>query len=625
MTETEMDHTGIQVEPKAKPVSEKIIYEALKQLWGYREFRPYQLETVRTILNQKDSLTVLPTGGGKSLCYQLPAVVRDGTAIIISPLISLMADQVDALTLLGVPAAFLNSSLNAEQVRSVKRRMFAGDLKMLYVSPERVMLDHFREEIGQIEISFFAIDEAHCISQWGHDFRPEYTRLGLLREWFPNHSIHAFTATAPPAVQEEICNHLNLREPSVFIGSYHRPNLVYSALPRKKLRDQILAALKGFEQNDVGIIYCLTRKETETLSDFLNSKGYKSLPYHAGLNPETRAMHQTLFSREKVKVMVATVAFGMGIDQSNVRFVIHSGLPRTLSHYQQESGRAGRDGLTSRCILFFGGRDIHFWKRMIDEEGVLLEQRHAQLQAMIDYAGQLKCRHKSLVEYFGQDFKEKCTACDVCLGEVESIDNARLTARKILSAVLKVRQSFGAAHVAQVLTGSKDKKILQYGHDQLSVYGILAPNSKEQVHDWINQLESQGYLTRTGEYPVMKVTQPGLELLRPDKFGKKPEQLPVFLVLTRKPKTAAAPAKAWAGHKSFDMELFEKLRNLRMQTATRLGVPAFVVFGDKTLQDMAARKPQTDAAFLEVFGVGDAKLKKFGKAFMRVVKEHEDG
>ncbi len=608
-----------------KPDHLQLMERALKELWGYPDFRPHQRESIQAILEGRDSLTVLPTGGGKSLCYQLPAAITAGTALVVSPLISLMADQVQALNLLGIPAACLNSAQRGEEVRQAKAMLFQGRLKLLYVSPERLSLDRFLEELGQVSLSFIAIDEAHCISQWGHDFRPEYAQLGAVRKRFPKVSVHGFTATAPPEVRSEIAERLELREPRVFIGDYCRANLIYKVIQRDRLKEQILRVVKAFSDQDSGIVYCLTRKETERVAEFLQDQGRRALPYHAGMDAETRKRHQELFSQEKVHIMAATVAFGMGIDQSNVRFVIHAGMPRTLSHYQQEAGRAGRDGLPAQCVLIYGGNDILFWKRIIEEEGVLSEQRNRQLRQIIDYAALPRCRHKTLVEHFGQPFeKPNCGACDVCLGEIETLAEARTYSRMILSAALKLKQAFGGAHLAQVLAGSRDQKVLQNGHDKLSVYGLLKQYAQNQIQDWTNQLESQGYLKRaSGNYPTLGLTQAGYWLLRPDKYGKTERDLPVMLVETRKRQTKAAPSGADAGA-PYDGELFEKLRAARAELAAKLGVPAFVVFGDRSLQDMARRRPVNERDFLDVFGVGAAKLQKFGKVMMGVIREHEE-
>jgi len=606
------------------PAKQQLIDEALKQIWGFPAFRQHQRENIEAVMNGRDSLTVLPTGGGKSLCYQLPATLMPGTAIVVSPLISLMADQVNALRLLGLPAAYLNSSQTGAEVRATKAQLFRGELKLLYVSPERLLLDRFKEELGQVPLSFFAIDEAHCISQWGHDFRPEYKQLNCLRDLFPGVAIHAFTATAPPRLQSEIKSELRLADPAHFVGSYFRPNLKYSAVRRAKVKNQILEVIASFDQGDSGIIYCLTRKETESIAAFLSAEGQRALAYHAGMDADVRRRNQEMFSQEKVNIIVATVAFGMGIDQSNVRYVIHCGMPRSLSHYQQESGRAGRDGLASRCVLIHGAKDILFWKRIIEEEGVLTEVRTRQLQDMIDFASQIRCRHRTLVEYFGQSLDmESCTSCDVCLGEIESIPEARTYSRMILSAVLKSGQSFGGAYVAQILTGSRDQKILHNGHDRLSVHNLLGNVSQYQVHDWINQLESQGYLVRSGgPYPVFGVARRGYWLLKPEKYGKSETDLSVFLVETRKGEKRSKVSRQKDPLLGYDIGLFHKLREKRMELATRLGVPAFLVFGDKSLQDMARIKPTTESAFLEVFGVGTHKLQKFGLPMLKVIRDY---
>lgn len=604
-----------------------LIGQALSQIWGYSEFRPLQMDAIQAIVDKRDSLTVLPTGGGKSLCYQLPAAILPGTAIIISPLIALMEDQVNALRLLGIPAAFLNSSLRVDELRKTKAQMFRNEHKLLYISPERLLLEHFLEELKQIQISFFAIDEAHCISQWGHDFRPEYRQLSKLRETFTDIGIHGFTATAPPKIQEEIQTELRLKDPKLMVGSYHRPNLCYRVLRRNQITKQILAQLKKFSKSDNGIVYCLTRKETERVADVLAREGYKALPYHAGLDAEVRKQNQDLFAQEKVHIIAATVAFGMGIDQSNVRFVIHAGMPRTLSHYQQEAGRAGRDGLPSQCVLIYGANDIQFWKRIIEEEPSLREIRLAQLQEMIRYASEIKCRHKMLIEHFGQDFEPpNCGNCDICLGEIESIQKARTFGKMILSAVLKLRQGFGGAYVAQILTKSQDKKILRNRHNHLSVYGLLSDYNQHQVQDWVSQLESQGFLQRArGEYPTLSVTSQGYWLLRPEKYGKTEADVPIVLVETHRKETKrgvdAASARANIPA-DYDRILFEKLRNERALIAARIKKPAYIVFSDRSLIDMAHRKPVDESEFLHVFGVGEHKLQRFGLPMIRIIREH---
>ncbi|PIE02072.1 MAG: DNA helicase RecQ [Acidobacteria bacterium] len=599
------------------------ILKPLKSIWGYDDFRPHQQESIQAILEGRDSLTILPTGGGKSLIYQLPVTIRPGMAVVISPLIALMQDQVRSLQILGIPCACFNSLEAVERIRQNKARMFRGELKLIYISPERLLMDHVLQELSEVGVLYFAIDEAHCISQWGHDFRPEYTQLNILREQFPDTPIHAFTATAPPRIQHEITEQLKLKTPKVLIGNYFRPNLTYRVFRRNNIKSQLLHELEKFPKKANGIIYCLTRRETEKISLFLNESGLNSLPYHAGLSKEQRVHNQERFSREEVQIMVATVAFGMGIDQSNIRYVIHLGMPKSLSHYQQESGRAGRDGLNSTCILFYSERDMVFWKRIIEEEGNRSARLH-HLDCMIQYATSFICRHEQLVNHFGQDLPvTSCGACDICLGEIASVTHARETSKKILSAVYRVRQRFGGGYIAQVLTGSRDQKILSNGHHNLSVHGLLDKESKKQVHDWINQLESQKYLQRTsGEYPVMKVTEKGYQLMMPSKFGKTDDDLPVLLVKTISKTKKKKLYKTPAPDQPFDLNLFEILRQLRAELAKDRGVPAFMIFGDRSLQDMAAKKPTTDEELLDIFGVGQHKLKKFGAIMIEAINHY---
>ena len=593
--------------------------KSLKTIWGFDRFRPYQEEGIRSILAGRDSLTVLPTGGGKSVIFQLPMTLLDGMAVVLSPLIALMQDQVQALQVLGVPAACLTSLHSESEIRRTKAQMFRGELKLIYISPERLLMEHVLEELGSLNIRYFAIDEAHCISQWGHDFRPEYTRLNVLKKKFPQIPIHAFTATAPPRIQKEILENLKLRDPDIFVGSYFRSNLHYKVLQRGTIKKQLIEELKRYPESSAGIVYCLTRKETEKISEFLQEEGYKALPYHAGLPNDVRKSNQEKFSREEVHIMVATVAFGMGIDQSNIRFVIHLGMPKSLSHYQQESGRAGRDGLRSSCTLFYGNKDIVFWKRIIAEESNE-ESMQFHLDCMINYATRIECRHRQLLYHFGQNLdKENCEACDICAGEIVSIPDARDVGKKIISTVFRVRQNFGGAYVAQVLTGSQEQKILANGHQALSVHGLLKDFSQKQVHDWVNQLESQKLLERTtSEFPILKITPKGFQFLNPAKFGKTDRDLPVFLVKTEKP-DKKKPIKM---DLSYDRDLFEVLRDVRMKLARKAGIPAFMIFGDRSLQDMAARKPQDEDGMLEVFGVGQHKLRKFGRPMLKAICEY---
>jgi len=592
---------------------------ALHAVWGYDSFRPLQEKAIENVFLGRDSLTILPTGGGKSIIFQLPITVMEGMAVVISPLIALMQDQVRALQLLGIPTACFTSLQSEQEIRRDKARMFRGELKLVYISPERLLMEHVIEELAGLNICYFAIDEAHCISQWGHDFRPEYTRLGELRRYFPNTPCHAFTATAPPRIQGEICQQLRFTDPSVHQGSYFRSNLFYRVKMRGSIKPQLLKEIRQFQDEDLGIVYCLTRKETETMSAFLNQEGISALPYHAGLAAEVRRKNQDAFAKESIRVMVATVAFGMGIDQSNIRFVIHLGMPKSLSHYQQESGRAGRDGLRSHCTLFYGARDMAFWKRILAEEGNQEVQSY-HLDCMIQYASRFECRHRQLLAHFGQELEpEKCGMCDVCTGEIESLTNSKELASKILSTVFRVRQSFGAHYVAQVLTGSREQKLLDNGHDRLSVYGMMKSESQSQVLDWVNQLVSQKYLVRQDlRFPVLRLTRKGFGLLNPKKAGMDQAELDVFLVKTQKPKKAK---KREFPLMKGDPGLTQALRALRLRLSQEMNVPAFMIFGDRSLHDLAAKEPKNEQELLDVFGIGKHKVKKLGAQILEVIRD----
>ncbi|MCB1042831.1 MAG: ATP-dependent DNA helicase RecQ [Acidobacteria bacterium] len=591
-------------------------FTALKEIWGYESFRPHQQEVVESVINGRDTMTILPTGGGKSLCYQIPAVLMKGTAVVISPLISLMQDQVTSLQLLGIPSGCLNSAQNADAAKQVYRELMRGQLKLLYISPERAAMPGFSEILPQIDVSFLAVDEAHCISQWGHDFRPEYRQLASLRTALPDVGMHAFTATATPEVRRDIADQLSLQSPLVLVGDYFRANLTYRAHPRHNIANQLESVMASHNPMDLGIVYCLTRKETERIAAKLQQKGYSALPYHAGLDHETREHNQRAFAEERAKIMVATVAFGMGIDQSNVRFVVHTGMPRSLAHYLQESGRAGRDGLPAQCTLFYSEGDIMFWRTIIDHEPMDQAPRLRQLHDMSDYAYRVGCRHQILVEYFGQPFHQSpCHACDYCLGELASIPESRRVSRMILSAVLKTGQQFGAGYVAQVLSGSRDARIVANQHTELSVHNLLGQYAKTQIHDWINQLAQQGYLQSTGNaMPIIKMHERGYWLLRPDKFGKEESELPVTLIATR---SVAKTPKETPTHGA----LYDRLRQERREIAAESAIPAYMVCGDRSLQDLARKQPTDRPEFLKVFGMGPGRWERFGPRFIAVIQE----
>src|SRR5260221_1453751 len=492
--------------------------EALQRVWGYSTFRPLQREAMHAILDSRDSIVVLPTGGGKSLCFQAPAVATEGLGLVVSPLISLMKDQVDGLRVDGVAASFLNSTLLPHERDEVIASVRDGRCRLLYVSPERLVGDggpSLWRLLKQANLRFIAIDEAHCISQWGHDFRKEYRQLGRLREDFPAVSFHAFTATATERVRRDIVNELRLQEPLVLVGSFDRPNLVYRVLRRGNLHRQLLEILARHD-DEAGIVYCSSRREVEALADWLQSEGHRAVPYHAGLTDEIRSRHQEMFLDEQVDIVVATVAFGMGIDRSNVRFVVHAGAPRSPEHYQQESGRAGRDGLPAECVLIYSGGDFVRWRQMLESNGEWSDSARTLLRDMERYAAGTRCRHRALVEYFGQPYERaECGACDWCLKELDRVGDSVTIAKKILSCVARVKQTWGTAHVSDVLMGKATEKVTIAGHHELSTFGLLKEETSSAIRGYIEQMVGDGLLVREGDpYPVLRVSAAGASLMR---------------------------------------------------------------------------------------------------------------
>lgn len=587
----------------------------IKKYWGYDSLLPLQKEAMSCALEGRDSLTVLPTGGGKSLCFQAPALLAEGLTIVVSPLISLMKDQVDSLTNCGVPAARLDSSQEHGERSEALRSLEAGALKLLYLSPERIMSDEGLKALSGVSVCSIVVDEAHCVSLWGHDFRPDYRILGQLRDSFPDVSIHAFTATAAERVREDICQQLRLIRPEVIVGSFDRQNLVYSVERREPGITQVTEVIDR-HPGESGIIYCITRNNVEALCASLSGAGYPALPYHAGLEAETRKKNQDAFINERTDIIVATVAFGMGIDKSNVRFVIHYGMPKSIEHYQQESGRAGRDGLEAECHLLYSGQDFGVWKYILaDPESEAAEIALQKLCEMSDFCAGVTCRHRAIVNYFGQELDgTSCGACDICLGHFDSADNAEEIAQKIISGVMRLGERFGAAYTTQTLIGSREKRILELGHDSLSTYGILAEFSQRAVRDWVEQLVSQDYLQKTGEYNVLAVTDKGHLVLRG-------EDTPRLIKPSAKAaKASKAIADNWEG---VDRDLFEKLRALRMTVAKQSGSAPYIVFHDSSLRDMARKKPISRDNFLNVSGVGETKADRYATDFLSVIREHE--
>ena len=537
------------------------IRQTVSRLWGYDTFRPLQQEAIKAVLADRDTVVILPTGGGKSLCFQAPGCCLDGLAVVVSPLISLMKDQVDALRTNGIAAAFYNSSLTPAERSTVIEAVRCDALKLLYLAPESLLNENMLGLLGSVQLSMIAIDEAHCISSWGHDFRPEYRGLRTLKQRFPGVAVHAYTATATERVRHDIAAQLGLDEPVMLVGSFDRPNLNYRVQRRTRGMDQMLEVIER-HKNESGIVYCISRKEVEKTADALNALGHSALAYHAGLSDAVRMQNQEAFLEERINIVVATVAFGMGIDKSNVRFVIHSGMPKSLEAYQQESGRAGRDGLEADCCLFYGGGDFGTWKRLMAMSGEANEAALEALQAIDRFCNSITCRHQALVQYFGQSLdQEECGACDVCLDQLEQVDDPLIVAQKILSCIVRLEQMYGADYTAQVLMGSQDQRILEKKHDRLSTHGLLSEFPKTVIRDWIEQLIGQGCAQKVGEYNQLHVTELGFQVMRG-------EHTPRLLKPASKSsgnKTRTADPASWEG---VDRALFESLRALRRKIAT---------------------------------------------------------
>jgi ATP-dependent DNA helicase RecQ len=594
----------------------------LERYWGYTSFRPLQREAMAAILSGRDSTVLLSTGGGKSLCFQAPALVREGLAVVVSPLISLMKDQVDTLTGNGVPAAFYNSSLSSDHKTAIVAGLRSGQYRLLYVSPERLVgdgADGFIRMLAACRVSFVAIDEAHCISQWGHDFRPEYRQLGRLRTMLPDISLHAFTATATARVRKDIASQLGLTDPIELVGSFDRPNLIYRVLARSNLKRQLLDVLSR-HRGQAGIVYCTSRREVDALAAWLRDQGVRALPYHAGLDDRERSHNQDAFLDEHADVIVATVAFGMGIDRSDVRFVVHAGAPQSLEHYQQESGRAGRDGLEAECLLIYSTADFMKWRVMLERNGELTDASRKLLRDIERYAAGVACRHRALVSYFGETYsKQDCSACDYCLDELETTPDPIVVARKILSCVARVGQRFGVAHVANVLCGSETDPISSRGHHRLTTFGLLRDAPVPEVRGYVEQLIAHGFLRQTDDaFPVVMLSESGVELM------KDPSTHPdLVLARQRRPvkgrveKRSRIEADSW---QDVDRDLFERLRTVRLEIARARGVPPYVIFHDTTLREMARLRPTTMSELHGIRGIGARKAEDLGETFLAAIR-----
>lgn len=593
-------------------------FETLEEHFGYGSFRANQEEIIAAVLEDRDVLAVLPTGAGKSMCYQLPSLMRPGLTLVVSPLIALMKDQVDALSQNGIPATFLNSSIDPEEVADRTAGLRQGRYRLLYVAPERLMAAGFLHQLRDWDLGLIAIDEAHCISEWGHDFRPDYRALGTLREQFPDVPMLALTATATARVRDDIVTQLSLRDPVRIVASFNRPNLIYRAEPKKRPFDFVSSYLTA-RPGASGIIYCQARKTTESLAARLTAVGVKAVPYHAGLDADTRSRHQESFLNDEVRVVCATIAFGMGIDKPSVRFVIHYDLPKNVEGYYQETGRAGRDGAESDCILLFGAGDQFQQNGFIDDiqdervRGLAREQLHQ----MVRFGETNDCRRAFLLRYFGEDPAwERCDGCDNCTAPRPKFD-ATIEAQKLLSTVYRIFQhtgfGFGLGHVVSVLLGKETEQTKKWGHDELSTFGV----GEGRRQDWMaigRELVEIGFLQeqRPRGLPVLEVTAGGMEALR--------ERTTIMLTSTRKPE---ATEFARAESQDFDEGIFERLRALRKRTADDRGVRAFVVFHDSVLKEMARTRPENEVEMGAINGVGPAKLEAYGALFLAEITSHQ--
>jgi len=608
--------------------------EVLRRVFGYSAFRGHQAAVIEHVISGGDALVLMPTGGGKSLCFQVPALVRPGVALVVSPLIALMRNQVDALCQLGVRAAYLNSTLDWRAAAEIERAVVAGELDLLYVAPERLLTPRCLELLQRSQLSLIALDEAHCVSQWGHDFRPEYLQLGQLGERFPGVPRIALTATADPRTRSDILAQLGLSHAQVFLSSFDRPNLSYRIIPKSSAKEQLLRFIREEHPEDAGIVYCLSRARVEETANWLVQRGHEALPYHAGLPPEVREANQDRFIKSEGLVMVATIAFGMGIDKPNVRFVAHLDAPRSLEAYYQETGRAGRDGLPADAWMTYGMSDVIAMRQMIDQSTAPEHHRRAErakLEALLSFCETPGCRRQALLAYLGEVLPNPCGNCDTCLSEVERYDGT-LAAQKALSAVYRTGQRFGAAHLIDVLRGESTEKVLRFGHEQLKTFGVGREQPKSEWQSVYRQLlalgllavdaEGHGFVLTDAARPVLKGERT-IELRREPKSSTTKALGRASLNNGRNKASAPLPARGAAAPVAEpDQALWQALKACRLELARAQSVPPYVIFHDSTLSEMVQARPRDRDQFARLPGVGSSKLERYAEAFLAVIREH---
>jgi len=591
--------------------------EILKSVFGYSSFRDNQKEVIQSVLSGRDVFTAIPTGGGKSLCYQIPGLMLEGLTVVISPLIALMKDQVDDAAAKGIPAAFLNSSLESEEISRIYSGLYRKEIKILYVSPERLAVEGYLDKLRDFDVSFFAVDEAHCLSEWGHDFRPDYLILSRIRDSFPGVPIAAFTATATEKVQDDIIRILKLKTPFVVRASFDRKELYYRVRPKTEVLSQISSFIKD-HPDEPGIVYRLSRKDTEKTAAYLKDRGIKALHYHAGISKEKRGRTQELFNNDEIDVIVATIAFGMGINKNNIRYIIHGDLPKSMEGYYQETGRAGRDGLDSTCVLFFGPGDIVRQRYFIDQitDPKEREKSSENLNRIVRFATVNLCRRKQILEYFNEEHNGKCGNCDVCNDAAGKID-ATVDAQKVLSAMARTKEGFGINYIIDIVRGADTEKIRSRNHQNLKTYGAGKEKSTTWWRGIVNELIGQQMIYRNTEhYNVLCMTESGRRIL----LG---EDLFFISETSAVEKLEKKTSPALFGRTGpIDKALVKRLKNLRTEIARENNVPPYIVFSDKTLCEMAAVKPETSEEFLAVSGVGEKKLEAYGPRFLALIREY---